>query len=154
AYFEKVLEGALPHVEERGRIFLGDLRNLDWLETFHFSLELYKAGPDHDKTELQRRAVRNARNETELAISPKFFHAFQARHREIGSVQSLLKRAVFANEMSRFRYDAVLHVGCAAMPKLDYGAADWEQEGLTVESLQRALQSCDREALLITGILN
>ena len=154
AYFEKVLEGVLPHVEERGKIFLGDLRNLDWLEAFHFSVELYKAGPDHDKAELQRRAARSALNEAELAVSPKFFHAFQAKHSGIGSVQSLLKRAVFANEMSCFRYDVVLHVGCAATPRLDYGVVDWEQEDLTVESLPRALQSCDREALLITRVPN
>jgi amino acid adenylation domain-containing protein len=154
AYFEKVLEGVLPHVDEGGNFFLGDLRNLDWLEAFHFSLELYKSGPDHDKAELQRRAVHSARNEAELAISPKFFHAFQVKHPGTRSVQSLLKRAVFANEMTCFRYDVVLHVGRAEMPKLDYEVIDWEQEDLTVESLQRALQSCDRDALLITGIRN
>src|SRR4029077_11681159 len=100
------------------------------------------------------RATRSACNEVELAVSPKFFHAFQAKYPAIRTVQSLLKRAVFANEMSCFRYDVVLHVGRAGTPKFDYGVVDWEQEGLTVESLQWALQACDRAALLITKVPN
>ena len=45
-YLVRVLEGAARIVKPGGTIFVGDVRSLPLLETFHLSVELYRAADD------------------------------------------------------------------------------------------------------------
>jgi hypothetical protein len=61
--------------------------------------------------ELRRRVGRRMADEDELVIHPAFFHALARRLPGIAGVEVLVKRGRTHNELTRFRYDVVLHVG-------------------------------------------
>ncbi|MCY1041447.1 amino acid adenylation domain-containing protein [Corallococcus sp. bb12-1] len=113
-YLLKVLEGSLRAVREGGFIFLGDLRDFTLLEAFHTSVQLHKAEPHVAAGELARRIRKQVAQETELTVDPALFPALRARFPEIGQVQVRLERGREHNELTRFRYHAVLHRGAAA----------------------------------------
>ena len=50
-------------------------------------------------------------HEKELVIDPDFFLALREHLPRIGAVDILLKRGRSDNELTRYRYDVVLHVG-------------------------------------------
>jgi hypothetical protein len=54
---------------------------------------------------------RRVAEEEELVLDPRFFLALACRLPAIRRVQMLLKRGRHANELTRFRYDVILHVG-------------------------------------------
>ena len=61
--------------------------------------------------ELKDRIARAVAEEKELLIDPNFFIALREHLPQIGSVDILLKRGRTDNELTRYRYDVVLHVG-------------------------------------------
>jgi amino acid adenylation domain-containing protein len=114
-YLLEVLKGAVKVVKFGGAIFIGDVRNLDLLETFHASVELYKAPDSLSLQELARRVQRAIREEDELLIDPVFFKAATREFEKACSVQVMPKLGQYQNEMTKFRYDVVLSVGDSAI---------------------------------------
>jgi amino acid adenylation domain-containing protein len=110
-YLLEVLAGSLRALRPGGFVFLGDVRNLRLLRTFHTSVQLFQADPGLPAGELRRRVRRQMGRETELLLDPALFPALRARFPEIGGVQVRLQRGDRANELTRFRYSALLHVG-------------------------------------------
>ncbi|HSF41140.1 MAG TPA: amino acid adenylation domain-containing protein [Thermoanaerobaculia bacterium] len=146
-YLLAVLEGALSLVASPGFIFLGDLRNLRLLEAFHASVQLHRAPPALPAGEIRRRVRRAVVGERELLIDPALFEALRARWPRIGRSEVRLRRGRASNEMTRFRYDAILHVGPADEPVAASCDLDWEAEGLSLPALRLAL--CDASADLV-----
>ena len=60
-----------------GAIFLGDVRSLPLLESYHAALQSYKAAPEETRSDLAQRVAVQAAREQELAVAPAFFHALQ-----------------------------------------------------------------------------
>ena len=94
------------------------------------------------------------RQEGELLIDPEFFSAVRQRWPQITHVEIQLKRGRAHNELTRFRYDVVLHVGEQAPPRVDCAWLDWKKQGLTRESLVEILQKTQPEMLGLTGVPN
>lgn len=109
-YLLEVLKGAVKITKPGGAIFIGDVRNLDLLETFHASVELYKASESLSVQELARRVQRAIREEDELLVDPVFFKAAAREFEKACSVQVMPKLGRYQNEMTKFRYDVVLNV--------------------------------------------
>ena len=65
-----------------------------------------------------------------------------------------LKRGRAHNELTRFRYDVVLHVGEQSPPSVECAWLDWKKQGLTRESLVEILQQTQPEMLGLTGVPN
>ncbi len=95
-YLIDVLELALSHVSPGGRIFVGDVRNLDLLGAFQ--LALARAG----------RPV--PREDKEMLLAPAFFAGLKDRFPRISAVEIRRKRGLAQNEMTMFRFDVTLHV--------------------------------------------
>jgi natural product biosynthesis luciferase-like monooxygenase protein len=110
-YLVRVLERAVEAVWAGGAVFIGDVRNHALLEAFHAAVELERAPAALHTGELKRRIEQRVAAESELLIGPEFFHAFAQRSPRIGSVSIQLKRGRRHNEMTRFRYDAILRIG-------------------------------------------
>ena len=109
-YLLEVLEGALRILAPGGTIFIGDVRNLQLLEAFHLSVQLWRANAEMDAEELRKRVRQAVRSETELLVDPKLFLTLRERTL-VSEVDIELKRGATESEMTRFRYDVILRTG-------------------------------------------
>ncbi|MFC5323435.1 amino acid adenylation domain-containing protein, partial [Bradyrhizobium oligotrophicum] len=150
-YLEDVISGALNAVADGGRIFVGDVRHFGLLVTFRTSIEIELAKPGARAGDIKSRALAAAKRETELAVDPSFFLALQDRLPRISDVEILLKRGQAHNELSRYRYDVVLHVG-GSTPDLPVRTVDWATSSLPELS---AILAEERPASLsVLGVSN
>jgi amino acid adenylation domain-containing protein len=108
-YATQVLDLALERTGLGGRLFIGDLRNFDSLELFHTAVELQRAADEVTVAELRQRIARAVAQERELLVSPRFFDAWAAARQRVCMLEILLKRGYSTNELTAFRYDALLH---------------------------------------------
>ncbi|RID89665.1 amino acid adenylation domain-containing protein, partial [Gemmobacter lutimaris] len=113
AYLADWLAGAVARVET-GTIFLGDLRNFALAEAFQTSVALHHAGPAATVADLRQDVARRLAAEPELLVDPVWFHAFAASQPRICRVDVLPKEGAARNELMRFRYDVLLHIGPVA----------------------------------------
>jgi amino acid adenylation domain-containing protein/non-ribosomal peptide synthase protein (TIGR01720 family) len=158
-YLLAVLAGAVDAVADGGRIFLGDLRALPLLELQHASVQFYQAADTCSREELSRRVTAQTEREEELLLDPGFFATLPTRFPRISRIQLLLKRGPFANEMTKFRYDVVLHIDRAGDPDLDLAdvpcldaSGELSQDELRENLSQRLSQRPER--LVIRNLLN
>ncbi|MFB7908701.1 amino acid adenylation domain-containing protein [Kitasatospora sp. NPDC056076] len=110
AYLDQVLAGAVAVLDGAGRVLVGDVRHLDLAAAMYASVADHRgtlAGSTVDE------AVAHGRSqEKELLLAPGYFTGLA----ELGVTRAevLLRRGAVHNELTRFRYDAVLHVGATA----------------------------------------
>ncbi len=178
-YLMRVLEGALKAISQSercanapgGLIFIGDVRSLPLLQAFHASVQLYQAEPSLSREQLRQRVQMQMFQESELVIDPAFFTALKQRFPQISHVQIQLIRGRHHNELTQFRYNAILHVGVEKDPNnLPYKGGlhnphyqrgqggskwlDWCTDNLTVATVRRLLVESQPEILGITRIPN
>jgi SAM-dependent methyltransferase len=108
-YLEDVLRQATRVVAPGGHIFVGDVRDLGLLNTFHAAVQLAKAPPQATAKWLKRRVALAIEQERELVIDPEFFHQTATAIPRLTGAQVLVKRGA-DTELTRYRYDAVLQV--------------------------------------------
>lgn len=153
-YLVGVLEQAIDVVAPGGFIFIGDVRNLELLETFHTSVQWYKAAASLDCTALRERIQQSVVQEEELAISPDFFTALQQTFPKISHVEIKLKRGHHHNELTRFRYDVILHIGKQVTSTVSPEGLDWRENHLTVSDVYHRLRETQPACLLIKNVPN
>jgi len=112
-YLVRVLEGAIASTAPGGFIFIGDVRSLPLLQAFHASVQLYQAEPSLTREQLQQRVKMQMFQETELVIDPAFFSALKQRFPQISDVKIQLMRGRHHNELTQFRYNAILYINDA-----------------------------------------
>ncbi len=119
-YLLRVLEGAARAVRPGGAVFVGDVRNLELLEELQTSIELFRTqgaeGADGGETvesagELRSRVRRKIADEEELLLAPSLFPALVGHLPGVHRAVVLPKEGRYRNELTRFRYDAILSVG-------------------------------------------
>ncbi|HEY9815189.1 MAG TPA: amino acid adenylation domain-containing protein [Candidatus Obscuribacterales bacterium] len=152
-YLLTVLQKAVDVVEPGSSIFLGDIRSLPLLEAFHTSVQLYRATPTTTRAELRQRVQKQVIDEKQLVIDPAFFQALQQELPQISRVEILLERGTHANELTKFRYDVVLHIGKAA-PAAEVSWLDWQADLLTVSDLRQRLIETEPDLVAIAHIPN
>ena len=131
----EVIKGMVKLVRPGGVVLVGDVRSLPLLEAFHASVELYKSDNSLSIQDLQQQIRLHAEDEEELLVAPAFFESLADEQPSISHVQVQLKRGRGHNEMTRFRYDALLHVGEQVEIIADYPRLDWQQDNLSMEDL-------------------
>ncbi|BAZ14327.1 McnC protein [Calothrix sp. NIES-4071] len=119
-YLTQVLEGAIQATAPGGFIFIGDVRSLPLLEAFHAEVELYQAEPSVTREQLRQRVQMQIFQETELVIDPAFFYALKQRFPQISDVEIQLLRGRDDNELTRYRYNAIVKVGEVDPPNPPY----------------------------------
>jgi len=110
-YLEEVLEKAAQKIKPGGHIFIGDVRSLPLLKTFHASVALSGAEPAPPKETILSRIMNKIAQEQELVIDPLFFDTLKKRNPRVKHVEPLIKYGRYTNELSKFRYDIILHIG-------------------------------------------
>jgi natural product biosynthesis luciferase-like monooxygenase protein len=154
-YLGRVLEAAYALLAPGGGIFVGDVRPLAQLEAFHASIELARAADSLTTAELRARVARRAAEEHELVVDPQFFDGLcPALAGQSASLRIDLKEGRSGNEMTRYRYDALIRkaggrvAGDAAVQRTVDAT-----EPCTLESLRSLLRD-EPVSLCVRGLVN
>ncbi len=139
-YLTRVLENAARCVRPGGHIFVGDVRSLPLLPAFAASVELFQAADDVDLAELRNRISRRLRHTPELVLSPAYFLTLTHRFPGISRVEIQLRSGRSDNEMTRYRCNAVLHVGRGEEPSCEVPFRRWSEDGCTLPEIPSRLQ--------------
>ncbi|WP_125262567.1 non-ribosomal peptide synthetase [Streptomyces alboflavus] len=156
-YLLDVLAKALEHTAPGGAVFVGDVRDLRALRSFGTAVQLRRAAPDAERADVRHAVERALVREEELLLAPDFFHAFAAREESVGAVDIQVRRGTRHNEMTRYRYDVVLHRTPAATApgggtRLGFG--DTLAEGPDAEAIGAHLERHAPERLRVLGVPN
>ncbi|MGB0598420.1 MAG: amino acid adenylation domain-containing protein [Rubripirellula sp.] len=152
-YLIKTIRGAVSILPADGKIFLGDLRCLPLLSTFHASIELAHASGSQLVVDVRKRVERSIQNEKELWIDPQLFEVLRDEIPEIEKVSIQLRRGMFHNEMNQFHYDVTLELAGACSEEIGRDL-DWNENDLTLESLRDLLEREKPRKLLLRDIPN
>ncbi len=152
-YLEDVIAKALQRLTPGGRIFLGDIRHLRLLRQFCTGIEICRADGDLGTAELRRHIEHRIVSEKELLAAPDFFASLTQAGHDIAGVDIRIKRGQYHNELSRYRYDVVLHK--SGVPTLSLASArliHWGRQAASPEQLADVLKAERPEQLRVVAI--
>ncbi|WP_051707174.1 MULTISPECIES: non-ribosomal peptide synthase/polyketide synthase [unclassified Streptomyces] len=115
-YLTAVLHGAMELLAPGGALYVGDVRNLRLARTFHTEIQRARGTADED---LERAVERALRLEKELLVDPDYFTTLGY------GVDLRTKRGRHHNELTRHRYDVVLHAAAPDLTLADVPAVPW-----------------------------
>ncbi|MBL1100030.1 non-ribosomal peptide synthetase, partial [Streptomyces coffeae] len=102
-YLRTVLAGVDSLLTTSGAVYLGDIRNLRLLPHLRAVAERHRLGEDADPARLRQAVEQSVPAEKELLLDPEFFAG------SAGGADIRLKRGRHHNELTRYRYEVVLH---------------------------------------------
>ncbi|MEJ0096571.1 MAG: amino acid adenylation domain-containing protein [Methylocella sp.] len=155
SYLLEVIQQTIDLLAPAGSVFIGDVRNLQLLRCFASATELRKASHLTDASKLRRHIERSIVAEKELLLAPEFFALLPENIGAISAVDIQIKRATYLNELSRYRYDVVLHK--APKQTMSFHAAPqlrWNQDVVDLDALRDRLNRPDFVAVRLTGVPN
>jgi ubiquinone/menaquinone biosynthesis C-methylase UbiE len=117
-YLMKILEGALRVVSPGGFVFVGDVRVLSLAPVLRAALELARAGETLTVTALAQRVRKAAFEEKELLVDPALFASLPERGIGASTVTLHPQRGRYANELNKFRINAVLYADGTPAPAI------------------------------------
>ncbi|MBE7383125.1 MAG: amino acid adenylation domain-containing protein [Leptolyngbya sp. SIO1E4] len=154
-YLVRVIERVIQLVKPGGSVFIGDVESFPLLEVFHTSVQRTQASVSLSTAALRDRIQKQTAQTQKLAIAPEFFVALKAHLPQISHVEIQLKRGRYQNELTRFRYDVVLHLGKnASAPTTSPSYLNWQQDTLTVATVRQYLVENAPEMLVVTRVPN
>ncbi|MBR8638266.1 amino acid adenylation domain-containing protein [Streptomyces tuirus] len=151
-YLDRVLMRAVELLAPGGRLVIGDVRHLGSLRALQAGVQR-TARPEAAAGRLRSAVEQAERRERELLLAPEWFTEWAAEH-GVGGVDIRLKSGGAHNEMTRHRYEVVLHT--TPVDVLDLADAETIEWGLDVDELAELADLC-REAggpLRVAGIPN
>jgi amino acid adenylation domain-containing protein/FkbM family methyltransferase len=110
-YMNEVISKCVSTLKDGGRIIIGDVRDNRLLELFKMRLEMQKLSSSVSIDELIWLAGQEVLKEEELCFSPEYFYNLQIIHPIITHVDIKWKKSSYSNELSKYRYNVVLHIG-------------------------------------------
>jgi amino acid adenylation domain-containing protein/thioester reductase-like protein len=153
-YLHAVIRSCARLLSENGNIFIGDVRHLGSLSTFHSAVQLFKASPTVSVGQIRRRIERAVSQDKELVIDPEFFDFLTVDVPQICAAKIQLKRGRASNELTRYRYDVILHMGSKRAIGPSYEVCDWPIDIGSLDALEVALQKGRWIAARLTSVPN
>ena len=123
-YLAEVIDKAVELLAPGGTLFVGDVRNHSLQGAFQTGIALARSGTGTDTDDIRQRVQRATVGEHELLLAPEFFTSWAAEHPGVGGVGIHVKRGEADNELTRYRYDVIIHKTPAKVCSLA-GAPDW-----------------------------
>jgi amino acid adenylation domain-containing protein len=155
AYLLDVIRQVLDLLAPGGAIFIGDVRNLHLLRCFASVTELYKSDSQIDAAGLRRQIDRAVTTEKELLLGPEFFALLPERLDAVAAVDLQIKSGDYVNELSRYRYDVVLHKAPRkVIPLYDAPTLQWGTEAADLAAVQDHLGREHPTALRLSQVPN
>ena len=142
-YLRRFLKLALSSLRRDGSIYFGDVRNLATLDAQHVLRQLGRASLG--SAILAETVQQSMRQEQELIVHPDIFlHLAAETHSNIATYL-YPRRGRFFNEMSRFRFDAILSASTTApsneIADVQYHEILWHGRMETVTSITTHLRA-------------
>ncbi|MBE9070657.1 amino acid adenylation domain-containing protein, partial [Leptolyngbya cf. ectocarpi LEGE 11479] len=154
-YLVRVIERVIQLVQPGGTVFIGDVESFPLLEAFHTSVQRTQASASLSTEVLRDLIQKHVAQTQKLAIAPEFFVALKEHLPQISHVEIQLKRGRYQNELTRFRYDVVLHLEkTVSPPKTAASHLNWQQDNLTVATVHQHLIDTSPEMLVVTHVPN
>ena len=155
AYLLDVLKTISKSLSAGGYLFLGDLRALPLLDKYHTSVQLFQAAPDMEIPALSELIEQRIEQEEELLIDPEFFNMLGDILPNISGVEFQLKRGEARNEMTCFRYDAVVQLGGSQLSTTTPERIEWHNLSTdisTLDDLHNKLKELPNYGLIVSAI--
>ncbi|MGW4101576.1 amino acid adenylation domain-containing protein, partial [Mycobacterium sp. NPDC004974] len=157
-YLAEVIDKAVELLAPGGTLFVGDVRNHSLQGAFQTGIALARSGSGTDTDDIRQRVQRATVGEHELLLSPEFFTSWAAEHPAVGGVGIHVKRGEADNELTRYRYDVIIHKAPAQVCSLA-GAPDWAWtecaglSGLSAELTARRPSTARVSSIPRTGVI-
>ncbi|WP_428833592.1 amino acid adenylation domain-containing protein [Mycolicibacterium porcinum] len=123
-YLAEVIDKVVELLAPGGTLFVGDVRNHSLQGAFQTGIALARSRAGTDTDEVRQRIQRATVGEHELLLSPEFFTSWAADHPAVGGLAVLVKRGEADNELTRYRYDVIVHKAPTQVCSLA-GAPNW-----------------------------
>ena len=163
-YLAKVIDSCLNLLTPGGALVLGDLRNLHTLRALHAGVTGARTAPGTPVEQLRAAVERAVAGEEELVPAPEFLTGLAATDARIAAVDLRLKRGSYHNELTRHRYEAVLHTipadggdgptGCQVADLAVRPWSDLAAGGPEVSAALDGLLAANPAGLRIAGVPN
>ncbi|MGW2649301.1 amino acid adenylation domain-containing protein [Streptomyces sp. NPDC001393] len=154
-YLRTVVERALPLLAPGGSLLLGDLRNLDLARCFQTGIALARPGAARGEREALRRAIdQQVATETELLLSPALFDALARDLPAVRAVDVRAKRGRHHNELTRYRYEAVLSTAAPVADLTTAPALRWGRDVAATADVEHHLTTERPAVLRLAGVPN
>jgi ubiquinone/menaquinone biosynthesis C-methylase UbiE len=154
SYLTRVLESAIRVARPGGHIYVGDIRSLPLLPAFATSVEIVQAADEAGVEELRNRIRRRIEKDQELVVSPAYFLSLQNRFSKSLRVEIHPRSGRADNEMTRYRYNAILHLGHETETSCDDVFYDWEEHKWTLDEIRSMLLQHPTKRIGIKRIQN
>jgi len=155
AYLKNVLNELAGRIENGGRIFIGDVRNLSQLQYFHTAVQMAHAVADDKQADtleqLSQRIRQRVEQEEELLFNAAFFEELQKNNPRISSVSYQIKDNGQYNELTGFRFDVTLHIVGSAVTASPQ-TVDWQTHNVSFDTLAGIVADAGDSGVLITNI--
>lgn len=152
-YLVSVLKKSVQLVK-CGSIFVGDIRSFPLLQAFHADVEMAKVQNTLSIEQFMRRVSKRVQQDQELVIDPEFFQILQNELPSISFIETHLKRGNYHNELTRYRYDAVLYIGEKTDSIKDILWLDWQKDNLNLNKFRDILINQRLNVIGVTNIPN
>ncbi|PWY83572.1 non-ribosomal peptide synthetase [Aspergillus heteromorphus CBS 117.55] len=157
-YLGRLIED-LIRVHRAKTLFFGDIRSYALYSQFQVTKALHACGEMASLSDIRENMAETVESETELLVDPAFFTVLTDQLPDlIHHVEILPKRMGASNELSCYRYSAVIHAVCDDQSQEvhiidDEQWIDFSARGLDRERLLHLLQqSSDPSVLAISNI--
>jgi ubiquinone/menaquinone biosynthesis C-methylase UbiE len=154
SYLTRVLESAIRVARPGGHIYVGDIRSLPLLPAFASSVEIVQAADEAGVEELRNRIRRRIERDQELVVSPAYFLSLQNRFSKSLRAEIHPRSGRADNEMTRYRYNAILHLGHETETSCDDVFYDWEEHKWTLDEIRSMLLQHPTKRIGIKRIQN
>ncbi|MBB1242184.1 amino acid adenylation domain-containing protein [Streptomyces durbertensis] len=161
-YLTDVLAKAVALLVPGGSVFVGDVRNLRLLRTFHTDVQLRRPDLPSSPGALRAAVEQGMVREKELLVDPAYFTELAGTVPGIGGSEVRVKRGRYVNELTRYRYDAVLRKtggedepGIPGPPERSVPPVQelrWGRDVSDLESLADRLNAGQPVDLRLTGV--
>ncbi|WP_051098431.1 non-ribosomal peptide synthetase [Sporichthya polymorpha] len=115
-HLAEVLTGLAELLAPGGTLFVGDVRDLRSLRAFHAAIAVEQTDPGVGPAQLEAQIDRRVALEKELVLHPAWFADLAERTPTLAGADIRLKAGRGHNELTRHRYDVLLHAAGGPEP--------------------------------------
>jgi len=110
-YLTKVIRGCMELLNDGGKLFLGDVYDMRFMEMFRTSVRLFNQN-EGSISDLKKTIYEDIINIKDLYVSQEYFEYLYHIIPDVSGISLNQKNAMDSNEMTKYRYDVVICKNC------------------------------------------